>query len=350
MDKIKSIVSFFIDTYKKWSDDRAVRMAAALAYYGIFSVAPLLVIVTGIVGSIIEQYLGDLLGSPDLGAVLVQIVGEDVAELLAQMERSVVASTNVTSSLPLVTLISFGVLLWGASSIFKYMHEVLNMMWGVEPIVKGGLWVTVRRYVVSFAIIFLFGLLLIVYLLLSAVVSFILPIVIDVVPDALEILPDFRVIQIAQAVVLFVIVTLLFSALYKILPDVDMEWRDVLVGSVFTALLFGIGVFILGVYFTFYSNSLYGAAGSLVVLLLWFYYSAQIFLFGAEFTYMYATRYGSKIRPADYVENATVGNGSEEDGAKKLESPAVDQVPKEMEEDILEVPGLADGPQGSERS
>lgn len=302
MEKIKSIVRLFVDTYKKWMDDRAIRMAAALAYYGLFSIAPIIVIVTGFVSALAERFLGDLVESTDVNMILSEILGPDVTELILQMVEGTSVGASASSSFPIVSIISIGIVLWGATSIFKYLHEALNMIWGVKPIVQGGVIITIRRYAVSFFIVFILGLLLVLYLILIGIASILLPIIIDIVPDALEILPDFRVLQISQFVILFAVSTLLFSAFYKILPDVDIEWRDVFIGAAFTSVLFGAGVFILGFYFTLYSSSIYAAAGSLIVLLLWFYYSAQIFLFGAEFTYMYATRHGSQIRPADYIE------------------------------------------------
>lgn len=311
MNRLKNIISLFVDSFKKWQDDRAVRMAAALAYYGLFSLAPLLVIVTGIVGSLVERFFGNFVETVNLNSILSGILGPDVTELILQMVENTEVGNTVTSSLPLASVISIGIILWGASSIFKYLHEALNTIWGVEPIIKGGILVTIRRYAVSFVVVFVLGLILILYLILIAVVSLLLPAVESLIPAAIDFLPDFRLIQVFQFVILFLVGTLMFSAFFKILPDVEIKWRDVFVGAAFTAFLFGIGVIVLSIYFTFYSSTLYGVAGSLVVLLLWSYYSAQIFLYGAEFTYMYATRYGSQIQPAEYVEAV-----EEDDGEK----------------------------------
>lgn len=309
MNRLKNIISLFVDSFKKWQDDRAVRMAAALAYYGLFSLAPLLVIVTGIVGSLVERFFGNFVETVNLNSILSGILGPDVTELILQMVENTEVGNTVTSSLPLASVISIGIILWGASSIFKYLHEALNTIWGVEPIIKGGILVTIRRYAVSFVVVFVLGLILVLYLILIAVVSLLLPAVESLIPAAIEFLPDFRLIQVFQFVILFLVGTLMFSAFFKILPDVEIKWRDVFVGAAFTAFLFGIGVIVLSIYFTFYSSTLYGVAGSLVVLLLWSYYSAQIFLYGAEFTYMYATRYGSQIQPAEYVEAVEEDNG-----------------------------------------
>jgi membrane protein len=311
MYKLKNVGLLFVDAFKKWQDDRAVRMAAALAYYGIFSLAPILIIVTGIVGSLVERFFGELVQAVNLNSILRGIFGPDVTELILQLVENTDIGNSITSSLPLASVISVGIVLWGASSIFKYLHEALNTIWGIEPIIKGGILATIRRYAVSFVVVFLLGFIMVIYLVLITAVSFLLPALNRVIPNALGILPDFRLLQVAQFVILFIIGTLLFSTFFKILPDVEIKWRDVFVGAAFTAFLFGIGVIVLSIYFSFYSSSLYGAAGSLVVLLLWSYYSAQIFLYGAEFTYIYATRYGSQIQPAEYVEVV-----EEDDGEK----------------------------------
>ncbi len=303
MNKVKGIILFFVDTYKKWMDDRAIRMAAALAYYGLFSLAPILAFMTGFVGALMDRFLGEIVGEVNVQGALPGLFSPEIAELIQQMVEDTNATSSFNESLPLVSVIGIGIVLWGATSIFKYLHEALNTIWGLKPIVEGGFWVTVRRYAVSFAIVFVLGLAFVLYILLITAFSILLPIIGHLVPDALEDFNDFRVFQIAQFFILFVVMTLLFSAFYKILPDVDIKWRDVFVGAAFTAIMFGLGMFILSIYFTFYSSTLLGIAGSLVVLLLWFYYSAQIFLFGAEFTYLYATRYGSQIRPAGYINN-----------------------------------------------
>jgi len=303
MNKVKGIILFFVDTYKKWMDDRAIRMAAALAYYGLFSLAPILAFMTGFVGALMDRFLGEIVGEVNVQGALPGLFSPEIAELIQQMVEDTNATSSFNESLPIVSVIGIGIVLWGATSIFKYLHEALNTIWGLKPIVEGGFWVTVRRYAVSFAIVFVLGLAFVLYILLITAFSILLPIIGHLVPEALEDFNDFRVFQIAQFFILFVVMTLLFSAFYKILPDVDIKWRDVFVGAAFTAIMFGLGMFILSIYFTFYSSTLLGIAGSLVVLLLWFYYSAQIFLFGAEFTYLYATRYGSQIRPAGYINN-----------------------------------------------
>lgn len=301
MAKLKTIVTFFVDTFKKWSDDRAMRMAAALSYYTLFSLAPLIFVLTSVLGALAERFLLERGISNDVGDLLADVIGPDLADFVLELSNNTSGSTALSSSLPLISIVGLLITLWGASNIFNYLHEALNTIWGVRPIAEGGIFMEARRRLVAFLVVFIAGALLVLYLLANTLVSLLLPWIHSVVPQSLEILPDFRVLQLSQSALLFVVATLLFAAFYRVLPDVEITWRDVFIGAAFTSLLFGIGVFVLSVYFRFYTSTFAGAAGSLVVLLLWFYYSSQIFMYGAEFTYMYATRYGSKIKPAEYT-------------------------------------------------
>jgi membrane protein len=325
MSKVKSVVTFFVDTYDKWYEDRAMRMAAALSYYLLFSLAPLLFILTGFLGALAERLLFRNGIDEEIGNLLANVFGPDLAEFVLSFSEGAGEVTALSSSLPLISIIGVLVTLWGASNIFSYLHEALNTIWGVKPVATGGILMTVRRRLLAFLIIFVAGALLVLYLLANTAISVLVPIINSLLPEAMEILPDFHVLQLTQSVLLFLLTTLLFAAFYRLLPDVAISWRDALVGAAVTSLLFGAGVLLLSIYFRFYTVSFAGAAGSLVVLLLWFYYSSQIFMFGAEFTYMYATRYGSKITPANYtvaVEKMLVGNGMSEEEASAEETPA----------------------------
>ena len=299
-----------------------MRMAAALSYYLLFSLAPLLFILTGVLGALAKRFLLQIGVDNEVGELLEDILGPELADFVLSLAESTGESSAFSSSLPLISIIGLIITLWGASNIFNYLHEALNTIWGVRPIAKGGVVMEVRRRLLAFLVVFISGALLVLYLLANTVISLLVPIINSLVPETLEILPDFQVLQLSQSVLLFIITTLLFAAFYRILPDVEITWKDVFVGAAFTSLLFGVGVIVLSIYFRFYTASFAGAAGSLVVLLLWFYYSSQIFMYGAEFTYMYATRYGSKITPADYtmaVNRTLVENGS---GSKKSDDEA----------------------------
>jgi membrane protein len=295
MERIKSVLSLFVDTFTKWNEDRAIRMAAALSYYGLFSVAPLVFILTFVISALVERSVGQAVSANDMVQLLEGIFGPDLSAFILDLAEGTGQGAAISSGLPIITLISVGVLLWGASNIFNYMHEVLNTMWGVKALINENWFSGIRRRLLAFAVVLIAGLLLVLYLAAISLLGFLIPRISEVLPELLDILPDLRLLQIAQFAVLFVVATLLFGAIYKILPDVELGWRDVFTGAAFTSLLFGIGTFFLGIYFTYYSSTLVGAAGSTIVLLLWFYYTSQIFLYGAEFTYVYATRYGSMI-------------------------------------------------------
>lgn len=308
MAKLKGFASLIIDTVQKFTADRATRLAAALAYYSIFSLTPLLIILTGIAG----RFLGPEIGTDEIGQQIEQIVGTEAASLI----QSMIDGFSQPASFTLTTVISLGIMFWGASNIFNHLKETLNIIWGVKP--KPGVESTlafIRGRLLAFALIFGAGFLLVAYFLLNTLVAAAIPIITRYVPDWLEVIPDWRTIQIAQFALVFVVATVLFAIFYRILPDVEIAWRDVWVGALVTSLLFGIGTFALSIYFSFYSSSLYGAAGSLMVVLLWFYYSAQIFLFGAEFTQVYSTRFGSQIRPADYAQTFETTIAENEDAS-----------------------------------
>ncbi len=321
MIKAKAAAELFVDTFKKWSDDRAMRMAAALSYYLLFSLAPLLFILTAVLGTLAEDLLFRVGVDSGLRNLLADVVGPDLADFMLSLSQGAQDMSAVSSSLPFISVVGVLITLWGASSIFSYLHEALNTIWGVQPIAAGGILMTLRRRLVAFFIVFIAGALLVLYLMANTLISLLIPILESLVPQLLENLPDFHILQLSQSFLLFLITTLLFAAFYRVLPDVEIDWRDVFVGAAVTSLLFGLGVLILSVYFRFYTVSFAGAAGSLIVLLLWFYYSSQIFMFGAEFTYIYATRYGSQIMPADYtmaVNRTLVENGVlDEDGVKQ---------------------------------
>jgi membrane protein len=327
MAKVKNFATFFVDTYQKWLEDRAMRMAAALSYYTLFSLAPLLFVLTGILGALAERFVLEIGIGTEVGDLLGDILGPELADFVLSLVEDTSASTAMSSSLPLISIIGLVITLWGASNIFNYLHEALNTIWGVRPIAKGGIVMEARRRALAFLIVFIAGVLLVLYLLANAAVSIFVPVITSLVPETLDILPDFRVLQFSQSILLFCVTTLLFASFYRILPDVEITWRDVFVGAAFTSLLFGIGMVVLSIYFRFYTSSFAGAAGSLIVLLLWFYYSSQIFMYGAEFTYMYATRYGSKITPADYTAAVNKTLTAQDDAQEETGEPAPEGTP-----------------------
>jgi membrane protein len=292
MAKIKPVAAVFVDSAKKWSDDRAARLAAALAYYTLFSMAPMLILITGFV----SRYLGEFFSLDEVQEQIELLIGADAANWI----MSIVEGASAPTSFTIAALISLGIMFWGASNIFNHLKETLNFMWGVKARPGAGIGILhfIRGRLLAFAVVLIAGLLFATYFVANTAISIAIPIINSYLPSAWEVIPAWRTIQGVQLGVAFLIVTLLFALFYKILPDVKMKWRDVWVGAAVTSLLFGLGTVALSIYLSISSiGTLYGAASSILVILMWVNYSAQIFLYGAEFTYIYATRFGSQIHP-----------------------------------------------------
>lgn len=268
-----------------WSHDRAPRLGAALAYYTVFSLVPFLVVVIALIGLVLGQEAAQ---SAILSHIATLVGDQSAAAIKDMIQRADQPSTGlVATGLAVVTL------LFGASGVFGQLQDALNTVWGVEPKEGRGVWGFIKDRFLSFVAVLGTGFLLLVSLILSSALaafgkwfSGLLPL-----PEALLHLFNF--------VLSFVVVTGLFALIFKVLPDARVAWRDVWVGALLTAALFTIGKYALGLYLG-KSNvaSAYGAAGSLVLILLWVYYSAQILLYGAEFTQVYANRLGERIVPA----------------------------------------------------
>jgi membrane protein len=274
-------------TFKDWNEDKASRLAAALAYYTAFSVAPLLLIAISIAGLV----FGDEAAQGSIFAQLQGLLGSEAAgtvEAAVKNSRQPGAST-ISAIIGLVTLV------WSASNVFSQLQDALNTIWEVQP-KPAGIVGSLKRRLLPMSMVLGIGFLLLVSLVLSAALS------------ALGhffngLLPGMTVLwEVVNFVISFAVVTGLFAAIYKLLPDVEIQWSDVWIGAAVTALLFTIGKLLIGLYLGNASiGSTYGAAGSLLVVLVWVYYSAQILFFGAEFTQVYARRFGSQIRPSEHA-------------------------------------------------
>lgn len=273
-----------------WSDDYAPSMGAALAYYTLFSLAPLLVIVIAIAGLV----FGNEAASGQIHVQLRGLVGDDGAIAIQGLLRSASEPAGSMAA----SFVGVLMLLLGATSVFGELQSALDRIWRVPADPDGfGLWGLLRTRLLSFGMILTIGFLLLVSLVVSAVLS-------AAGKWWGPALAGWEsVLQTVNFAASFVIVTALFALIYKILPRVPVAWPDVWIGSAVTALLFTLGKFLIGLYLgksTIASS--FGAAGSLVALLVWVYYSAQIFLFGAELTWVYAHRYGSMIgKPSPVV-------------------------------------------------
>lgn len=279
--KLRTVVSLLRSTFQAWQQDDASRLAAALAYYTTFSLAPVLVIVIAIAGAVFgqEAVQGELIGQ------LSGLVGEQGADVI----QSLLSNTQTSSTSGFwPTLVSIVLLIFGATGVFSQLQTSLNRIWNATP-PNQGIIQFVRTRLLSFAMVAVIGFLMLVSLMLSAGLA-----ALDNIFSSLQLWAP--LLQGINAVISFGVITLLFGLIYKVLPDVDITWRDVSVGAAITALLFTIGKALIGLYLGNSSvGSAYGAAGSLAVVLIWVYYSAQILFLGAEFTQVYANRYGSKI-------------------------------------------------------
>lgn len=292
--KIKLTWSDLLALVKKsvvsWSDDYAPSMGAALAYYTVFSIAPLLLIVIAIAGLIYGE-------DAARGAVFTQLsglVGNDGAAAVQGLLKSV----NKPSESIVATVIGVVTLLIGATTVFGELQDALNRIWRAPALTStGSLWNLIRRRLLAFGMILTIGFLLIVSLVLGAVLAAFGDWIAPRFPGWDLLLPTINF------GVGFVVTTVLFAMIYKIMPRVNIAWRDVWLGAGVTSLLFSVGKFLIGLYIGKTSvASGFGAAGSLAVLLVWIYYSTQVFLLGAEFTWVYANSYGSRRGKDPLVE------------------------------------------------
>ena len=273
-----------------WVDDKVPRMSAALAYYTVLSVAPLLVIALAIAGLVFERQAVQ-------GAVVEQLgglVGPEGAKAI----QSMIANASNPGSGITALVIGAVVLLFGASGVFAELQDALNTIWGVQPKPGRAVATILRERFLSFGMVLGTCFLLLVSLVVSAALAAL---------TGLVGLGRGGVIgQVLTFCISFAVITLLFAMIFKVLPDVKIGWGDVWVGAAATAFLFTVGKLLIGLYLGHASvGSAYGAAGSLVVFVVWVYYSAQIVYFGAEFTKAYANHFGSRIRPADNAEPLT---------------------------------------------
>lgn len=285
--KIKTVLGLLKETISEWSKDKASRLAAALAYYTVFSLAPLLIIVIAIAGSVFgeEAARGEIVGQ------IQGLVGRDGAKVI----ETAIENANKPDTGSIASIISIVVLLFGASGIFAELQDALNTVWEVQPKPERGLINVIRSRFLSFSMVLGVGFLLLVSLVTSAALAATSNFFSHLLPPGLDLLW-----QLVNFILAFGVTTVLFGLIYKVLPDVKIGWSDVWIGAAITSVLFSIGRFLLGQYLGNSSfSSTYGAAGSLVVVLAWVYYAAQILFFGAEFTQVYARRYGSQIVPDD---------------------------------------------------
>jgi membrane protein len=287
---LRHIGSLLRETVTAWQTHKAGRLAAALAYYSLFSIAPLVVVVVWVAGMIYGPEVAD-----DVRTRLTAAVGSQAAEAI----QTLVTGVRRHPQTALETVIVVGGLVFGATGVFRNLKDALNTAWDVPPpSPEEGLPRSLlgfgRTQLLSFIMVLAVGALLIVVLAASSVVTFLAQVASESLPFS------GALIQIVDLLGSFIVFTILFGLTFRILPDRPIGWREVGVGAALTSFLFTLGQFFIGLYLGLSRlGSVYGAASSLLVLLVWIYYSAQIYLLGAEFTHIYATRYrkGRQARP-----------------------------------------------------
>jgi membrane protein len=285
----KGVVALFQNTAKEWIQDKCPQLGASLAYFTVFSLAPLVLVLLAIFGLV---YGGSDHARQKITEQLQYLIDPSGIKVI----QDIAANTSKTHAGILATTIGIVLALSGASGVFGQLQDALNTIWGVKPKPGGGIKGFIRTRFLSFAMVggvcFL--------LLASLTIETILRGLSDYLKNAM---PGGHIVALGLFLIFdFAVIVLLFAMIFRFLPDAKIAWRDVWVGATLTAILFALGKFVLGLYLgSGAAGSAYGAASSLITLLLWIYYAAQILLFGAEFTQVYANTYGTRVEPEEYA-------------------------------------------------
>lgn len=308
----KGIWEVLKKSFSGFSDDKVMKLSASLAYYTVFSIGPMIIVIIYVAGLIYgrEAVQGTIFGQ------IQGLVGASAAAQIQEMIKSAALNKegNFAFIVGIVTLVI------GATGVFAEIQDSINQIWNLKPKPKKGWVKMLTDRLLSFSVIISLGFILLVSLLVNGVL--------EILMDRLQArFPNITVVvvYVLNLLVTFLVISTLFGVIFKVLPDAIIKWKDVVTGSMVTAVLFMMGKFAI-TYYIGKSNvgGTYGAAGSLVVLLLWVYYSSVILYFGAEFTKAYAAKYGSAIHPSPYavwVKNVEVEekNGSLKELEQKKE-------------------------------
>lgn len=290
--KAREALDLLKETGNSWLDDKAMRLAASLAFYTLLSLAPLLVLVVSLAGLV----FGDEAARGGVAGQISGLVGEQSADAI----QTILANAKKPSSGVLGTVFGVSLLLFGASGVFGELQEAMNVIWEVQPKPGRGVLGLVRDRFFSFTMVLGVAFLLLVSLVFGAALAAMGRFFAAALPGGETLW------QAVNAGVSFAVVTGLFATIFKVVPDVKVAWRDVLGGAALTALLFTAGKLLIGLYLGKSGvASPFGAAGSIVVIVIWVYYSAQILFFGAELTRAYARHRGAKVVPTENAEPLT---------------------------------------------
>jgi membrane protein len=293
------------DTFTGFSNDKITMQSGALAYYTVFSMGPLFVVII----SLCSLFLGREAIEGKVYAILEGFVGKDTAVQLQQ----IIANAYISNKSILAATIGIIMLIVGATTVFGVIQDSINSIWGLKAKPKNGLWKIIQNRFLSFSMIVGMGFILLVSLVVTGVIEMLNNRLLNVFPGVAVV-----VFYILNLIVTLGVSTLIFAMIFKVLPDANVKWKDVFLGALITAILFLVGKFAISFYVSQSKvGSTFGAAGSLVVLLIWVYYSSIILYVGAEFTKCYAVKYGSKIYPNDYA--VTVQSVVVEDENKSIQ-------------------------------
>ncbi len=285
---IKKIGELFKKSVFDFVDDNAMKFSAALSYYTIFALPPLVILIISASGFFLEE--------KDVAAFFYQQVADLVGPNTAGEVEEIMNNVEINRSGVLPTIIGVGFLLFSASGVFAEIQSSINYIWGFVARPDKGIVRLIKNRLLSFAMIASVGFLLLVSLLINSMAS--------ILYDYLASLFDETTVYLVlllNNIIVFTIITVLFTMIFKTLPNGIIRLKDAFVGASFTSILFMLGKFGIGVYLsTTATSSLYGAAGSIIVMLMWVYYSAMILYFGAEFTKNYAMLFGQKIKPGEF--------------------------------------------------
>jgi membrane protein len=278
-------------TLWEWMEDRASRLAASLAYYTAFALAPLLIIALGIAGTVFNSIASRKYVATQLRGTLGPDAAQAVASIMENLSDSQQRSWFATIS-------GFAILIYAGFGVFAELQDSLNTIWEVKPRPDLTWWDTIKARLLSFAMVMGIGFLLLVSLILTTLLT--------MAVNYFGIGEDGILLEVAHTLISVAVITVLFAMMFKLLPDAEVRWGDVWLGAVITALLFTLGKYLLGLYIARSGiASVYGAAGSLVIVLIWVYYSAQILFLGAEFTQVYSKRHGERIAPTEDAVKVT---------------------------------------------
>ena len=313
---LKSLWTILKKTVQGFSNDKVTRLSAALSYATIFSFAPFIIVIITIGAFFTQDLEGELFGE------LSMFLGADVAQTL----QDVVHNAQIANTSSLSKIIGVGVILFSATTIFTSIQESLNTIWGIKPKPKKGWLKLIKNRLLSFSVIIALGFILLVTMSTSSIIGLMNERLMAYLPDVTVIL--FKVI----GIILNIAVTAsIFLLIFKVLPDAKIKFRDVTIGAAVTTVLFLVGQYAISIYLsTSKIASLYGAAASVLLLLVWVYYSATIVYIGAEFTKAWANELGSKIYPDEYAvstrtieiqEDGPINNGNKQEIDNSTDNP-----------------------------